>query len=302
MQAVIDFRSPLVQIPAGDIRQAAVANAIWAKDLRCADPAQQPLFRAMLGRPGRYQGTPVPWDLDHMFRLAKPGIPGQGVSTCGLIGAGLLDRLIALPWHDRWYREFPAPFGAFDIVSCLGLLGDRCGAKRAHGERGRPGDPFCMGSGTATHVGTIIDDDGTYLWSVDGGQIDSIKDDPTGRALQRTRTCKRLWDAIPLVWILDLEKLAAKLPRATWIVPDGWDQVTVPPAPVVGKSWQLGTVKGYQAALKALGYYTGAVDGLAWGQTKAAVRAFQTNHYLDPDGVVGRLTMAALQLELDAMG
>lgn len=300
---MISSATPLIQAPASAaIRQAAVANALWAKDLRCADPTQQPLFRTLIGKPGRYHGTPVPWDLDRMFRLPKPGVPGQGVSSCGLVGAGLLDRLIALPWAGSWYREFPPPFGALDIVSCLGLLGDRYGAKRAHGERGRPGDPFCMGSGVATHVGTIIDDDGTYLWSVDGGQIDSIKDDPTGRALQRTRTCKRLWDAITLVWILDLEKLAAALPRATWTVPEGWDQVVVPPVPPWKKSWQLGTTKGYQAALAMLGYYTGKIDGLKWTKTIAAIVAFQTDHYLDPDGVVGKLTRAALQLELDAMG
>lgn len=303
---MIDSTTPLVSVPPADLRQAAIANALWATNLRCADPTQQPLFRTLIGKPGRYHGTPVPWDLDHMFRLPKQGKPGQGVSSCGIIGSGLLDRLIALPWAGCWYWEYPKPYrlangGGMDIVSCLGLLGDRCGAKRARGERGRPGDPFCMGSGYATHVGTIIDDDGTYLWSVDGGQIDSIKDDPSGRALQRTRTVKRLWDAIPLVWVLDLEKLAAKLPRATWVVPEGWDQVVVPPAPTFKKSWQLGTVKGYQAALAALGYYAGKVDGLKWTKTIAAIVAFQADHYLDPDGVVGRLTRAALQLELDAM-
>lgn len=298
---MIDFQSPLIEVSPGDLRQAAVANALWAKDLRCAVPSQQSLFRQLIGKPGRYKGTPVPWDLDRMFRLAKPGVPAQGVSSCGLVGAGLLDRLLSIPWHGCWYREFPPPYGALDIVSALGLLGDRCGAKRPHGERGRPGDPFCMGSGVATHVGTIIDDDGTYLWSVDGGQIDNITDDPKGRALQRTRTVKRLWDAIPLVWILDIEKLAAKIPRQAWTVPEGFDQVVVPAPPAYKKSWQLGTVKGYQAALAMLGYYAGKIDGLAWGRTHDAIRAFQLDHYLQVDGVVGKDTRAALQLELDAI-
>lgn len=300
---MINFQTPLYRVPAGDnIRQAAVANALWAENLRCAVPAQQVLFRALLGKPGRYGTTPVPWDLDRMFKLPKNGKPGQGVSTCGLGGGGLLDRIISLPWHDCWYREFPLPYGSLDIVSCLGLLGDRCKAKRPAGERGRPGDIFCMGSGYATHVGTMVEDDGTNIWSIDSGQIDNISDDPSGRALQRTRRCKRLWDAIPLVWILDLDKLAAKLPLQNWTVPLGYDMIAVPPDPPFKKSWQLGTTKGYQAGLKALGYYKGAVDGLAWGMTKAAVKDFQTDHYLNADGKVGPLTRAALQTELDAMG
>jgi uncharacterized protein (TIGR02594 family) len=49
-----------------------------------------------------------------------------------------------------------------------------------------------------------------------------------------------------------------------------------------------------QTALARLGYKPGPLDGI-WGrQTMAAVRAFQARSGLDPDGVVGPLTAAAL--------
>ncbi|MER8394902.1 TIGR02594 family protein [Mesorhizobium sp. M1340] len=49
-----------------------------------------------------------------------------------------------------------------------------------------------------------------------------------------------------------------------------------------------------QQALAGLGLKPGPLDGI-WGrQTSAAVRAFQTKMGLDPDGIVGPLTIAAL--------
>lgn len=50
-----------------------------------------------------------------------------------------------------------------------------------------------------------------------------------------------------------------------------------------------------QKQLKALGYYKGALDGLAGRQTTAAVLAFQRSHpHLDADGIIGPATRAAL--------
>ncbi|HWJ73408.1 MAG TPA: TIGR02594 family protein [Kaistia sp.] len=49
-----------------------------------------------------------------------------------------------------------------------------------------------------------------------------------------------------------------------------------------------------QVALAGLGFKPGPLDGI-WGrQTVAAVRAFQAKNGLDPDGVIGPVTLAAL--------
>lgn len=53
-------------------------------------------------------------------------------------------------------------------------------------------------------------------------------------------------------------------------------------------------VKDYQSKLKALGFYSGDVDGIDGRLTDKAVRAFQASHALVVDGDVGQLTMVAL--------
>jgi murein L,D-transpeptidase YcbB/YkuD len=50
-----------------------------------------------------------------------------------------------------------------------------------------------------------------------------------------------------------------------------------------------------QQALKAAGYYKGAVDGKIGPQTQEAVKAFQRDHGLEPDGVIGRRTWDKLR-------
>lgn len=50
-----------------------------------------------------------------------------------------------------------------------------------------------------------------------------------------------------------------------------------------------------QTALKKAGYYQGAVDGKVGSRTKQAIRDFQRDNGLEPDGVCGRQTWARLQ-------
>ena len=49
-----------------------------------------------------------------------------------------------------------------------------------------------------------------------------------------------------------------------------------------------------QSVLKKLGYYFGNIDGIFGSQTERAVRRFQFNFGLNPDGVVGNSTFDAL--------
>jgi lysozyme len=55
------------------------------------------------------------------------------------------------------------------------------------------------------------------------------------------------------------------------------------------------TVEEIQTKLKALGYYTGKIDGDFGPKSEAAVKAFQKDHGLVIDGKVGPITTKALQ-------
>ena len=64
--------------------------------------------------------------------------------------------------------------------------------------------------------------------------------------------------------------------------------------PTLRKGDRGDEVKALQERLNALGYDCGDADGAFGTRTKNAVVRFQTDHQLDPDGVVGRKTWAAL--------
>ena len=55
-----------------------------------------------------------------------------------------------------------------------------------------------------------------------------------------------------------------------------------------------------QKALKNAGYYRGNVDGKIGSATQEAVRAFQKDNGLEPDGIVGRSTWDRLKVYLGA--
>ena len=62
------------------------------------------------------------------------------------------------------------------------------------------------------------------------------------------------------------------------------------PYRMIDKSMAGTDVAVLQAILTARGYYTGPLDGLFGDSLDAAVRRFQIDHALDPDGVVGPLS------------
>ena len=60
------------------------------------------------------------------------------------------------------------------------------------------------------------------------------------------------------------------------------------------------SVVAYQRALKALGFYTGKVDGSYGPKTQQAVSAFQKSAGLTADGVVGAATLKQLTTSLQS--
>lgn len=55
------------------------------------------------------------------------------------------------------------------------------------------------------------------------------------------------------------------------------------------------SVRQIQTALKNGGFYKGPVDGKMGPNTKEAIKAFQKEHGLKPDGIVGKLTSKELE-------
>jgi GH24 family phage-related lysozyme (muramidase) len=68
------------------------------------------------------------------------------------------------------------------------------------------------------------------------------------------------------------------------------------PSPTLQKGSQGDAVRALQQALLAAGFDPHGTDGVFGPGTDAAVRAFQGNHGLSVDGVVGPATLAALNL------
>ncbi|NLE64920.1 MAG: peptidoglycan-binding protein [Elusimicrobia bacterium] len=58
-------------------------------------------------------------------------------------------------------------------------------------------------------------------------------------------------------------------------------------------------VKTVQKALKNAGFYEGAIDGKIGPRTKNAIAAFQKQHGLTADGIVGKKTWSEMKTYLD---
>ena len=59
------------------------------------------------------------------------------------------------------------------------------------------------------------------------------------------------------------------------------------------------TPREVQTALKNSGYYNGSIDGELGSGSQRAIKAFQKDHDLESDGIVGRKTWAALKNYLE---
>jgi peptidoglycan hydrolase-like protein with peptidoglycan-binding domain len=73
------------------------------------------------------------------------------------------------------------------------------------------------------------------------------------------------------------------------------------PAPPPADHLLPASVRAVQARLGALGFYSGAVDGV-WGQgTETAIESFQRARGLPPDGQLGSATVTAMGLAPDVL-
>ncbi|MGN0762880.1 MAG: peptidoglycan-binding protein, partial [Aristaeellaceae bacterium] len=83
-------------------------------------------------------------------------------------------------------------------------------------------------------------------------------------------------------------------PAATTAPDTGSSSATGMPTRTLRKGYTGDDVKSLQTRLKALGYYTGSIDGKYGSGTVAAVKAFQKAAGLQQDGIAGPATCKAL--------
>ncbi len=57
----------------------------------------------------------------------------------------------------------------------------------------------------------------------------------------------------------------------------------------------FGRAREIQRVLEELGYYRGAIDGILGRESTEAIKLFQAEHSLEPDGIAGPLTWARLE-------
>jgi len=219
---MIDFNSPIIQIPrpsdALQLRKAMVANALSIINVSASNPNTKSIFIDILG-PIKGQ-----WDINRPFKcsLINGRYVTQGVSTCGLTCRGLWRRMgVDMP---ALYQSYV--FGTAISAEKYFAQNNKCWQSPVPDStlRPSPGDYLIIGSGTATHVLTVIQWQDDQLISVDGGQTN---DKNLQCVLKRTRpwTIKNnvayLGDRPVVGWIIfDM------LPFKDQInVPVGWDQL-----------------------------------------------------------------------------
>ena len=78
-----------------------------------------------------------------------------------------------------------------------------------------------------------------------------------------------------------------------------YETFNILPLDTITKGAKGELVKYLQRSLAEAGYDVGKIDGIFGSDTLSAVRAFQSDHNLTPDGKVGKLTWAAIKALVD---
>ena len=131
---------------------------------------------------------------------------------------------------------------------------------------------FQNNGGKRTHIG----------WYRGGGMVEEEQGTRTGCVLSPLAT----WDE------------AAELKDADY-TGEIYETFNILPLDTLQKGSKGELVKYLQRALAEAGYDVGKIDGIFGSETLSAVRAFQSDHNLTPDGKVGKLTWAAIKALAD---
>lgn len=122
--------------------------------------------------------------------------------------------------------------------------------------------------GKRTHIG----------WYIGGGMVEEEKGTQSGCVLSPLAT----WDEY------------GELKDADY-TGEIYETFNILPLDTLQKGSKGELVKYLQRALDEAGYDVGNIDGIFGSETLSAVRAFQSDHNLTPDGKVGKLTWAAIK-------
>ena len=106
----------------------------------------------------------------------------------------------------------------------------------------------------------------------------------------------------------EVARLDSSLRELQWAIEEKRSRVPQPESKLVPSGKMYRTPSGFevpavqiQKALKNAGYYQGKLDGKIGSKTRQAIQAFQRDHDLDADGVVGKGTWARLQAYVNRM-
>jgi len=169
------------------------------------------------------------------------------------------------------------------------------------------GQKYCMNKFVAangcTHIGFTAD--GTILWAI------ALKDTPetndTVNAELINRGCVNIlrfdgsWSSQAIMGGKTYKPSQERIVQSLLLAYKRNETTTKPTEEIVSNlkfGSQGAAVEALQTSLNALGYNCGNVDGDFGAKTKAAVIAFQKAHGLKDDGIVGRLTQAAINTQL----
>lgn len=133
------------------------------------------------------------------------------------------------------------------------------------------------------------------------GNVDGLFGDGTAEAVTRFQQAASLdqdgivgqatWDKLfPPTSIGAALPAPSQLPNSS--VPAGSDSE---PYPILRKGARGAAVIGLQSRLRAIGAFSGEVDGVFGDETLSAVEEAQRRFELDPDGIVGPSTWEALR-------